>query len=1197
MRSLFRLLFLIIALGICLVSLPGKHLPTARAGLPAGCVMAPAGMVSWWAGDGNANDIRGDNTGTLNGDATATQAAKVFEGFTFDGNGDFVEVPDSPSLSITGALSIEAWVRPSAARDQVILAKYDSPANQVSYYFGLQADGSVEFVVYQTGNASTFRGIDSPSGVVSPGSFAHVAATFNPQNQEIKIYVNGMVEPTSIIAASGAVTSIFDSTSPVRIGAVANSSVGILPFIGAIDEVKIFNRVLKPSEISDIVLAGSFGNCRPRCLSNTSMVSWWTGDDNPFDLINSNHGSLEGSAAFAGGKVGRAFLLNGTEAYVNIPDDGSLEFTTDLTLDAWIKPNNLSQFQQILSKWGDTGHYAYQFGLAPGGALRSDISENGTTYDVIVTPPNALAVGTWSHVAMTFSDGTFRLYVNGVMLAQSSTFSSVYDLGDAPLSIGRSSEFGGAQYFDGLIDEPAVYGYELSADEIKAISNAGFAGRCKPCTQPPDNLIGWWTADGDTRDHSQFPNPNDGVFEGGAGYAAGKVGQAFSFNGTDAAMTALPSATPGVLNNLPLTIDAWVKPELRSDPVGTNADPNFYPSNAVSNDSPGNSGHGFGVNVFDGGNKSLLTVETGSGFLTFREDSFKFSAGRWYHIAVVYGKGDQVYVDGNLIPINANRPVARIPAPSGGMGDSADDVHIGKFNSDEATYLSRRFFKGLIDEVEVFSTFLSQRQIRAIVAAGVSGKCKREGFNNFRPAAGNVLIHQVGDATVTYDNPSSLGETTYQTLDSYQPGPMPAGYDNPLEVADITSTVGFNGKARICFNLQAAEFAVAFSQLRILHLENNDLVNRTSSSNPTTRTLCADVTSFSPFVIAKNTNAPTAAASRIEGQITDSDGNDLPGVVVELSGNQTGKTITDAGGRYFFNNVETNGFYTVAPARTNYVFSPANRSFSLIGSHTEAAFSGSLVAQAGNPLDAAEFFVRQQYIDVLGREPDNAGFNYWSDRILTCRSDAACVSARRRDVAAAFFVEQEFQQSGSFIYNVYQGTLGRRPSFNEYASDRSLVVGGRNLDTSKHAFIESFVRRVEFASRFAANASGESFVDAILGSIRQSTAVDLSGERAQLVNRYQTGANQTQSRSLVLLDMIDRVEMRAATYNAAFVLTEYFGYLRRDPDASGYQFWVNVLNSGDGRNYPGMVCSFITSAEYQQRFSPVVSRGNSECAQ
>jgi hypothetical protein len=58
---------------------------------------------------------------------------------------------------------------------------------------------------------------------------------------------------------------------------------------------------------------------------------------------------------------------------------------------------------------------------------------------------------------------------------------------------------------------------------------------------------------------------------------------------------------------------------------------------------------------------------------------------------------------------------------------------------------------------------------------------------------------------------------------------------------------------------------------------------------------------------------------------------------------------------------------------------------------------------------------------------------------------------------------------------------------------------------------------------------------------------------------------------------------------------EYFGYLRRDPEQDGYLFWLNVLNNKTPGNYRGMVCSFLTSAEYQQRFSSVAPHSNREC--
>ena len=82
----------------------------------------------------------------------------------------------------------------------------------------------------------------------------------------------------------------------------------------------------------------------------------------------------------------------------------------------------------------------------------------------------------------------------------------------------------------------------------------------------------------------------------------------------------------------------------------------------------------------------------------------------------------------------------------------------------------------------------------------------------------------------------------------------------------------------------------------------------------------------------------------------------------------------------------------------------------------------------------------------------------------------------------------------------------------------------------------------------------------------------------------------------MLRTIADNVAFKQMQYNAAFVLTEYFGYLRRDPEPDGFNFWLNVLNNGEANNYRGMVCSFITSTEYQHRFSVVVSHTNGECS-
>ena len=385
-------------------------------------------------------------------------------------------------------------------------------------------------------------------------------------------------------------------------------------------------------------------------------------------------------------------------------------------------------------------------------------------------------------------------------------------------------------------------------------------------------------------------------------------------------------------------------------------------------------------------------------------------------------------------------------------------------------------------------------------------------------------------------------------------------------------------------------------------------VNATAPSGANQISNQGSVTSSAPTVLTDDPDTvaandptltplvhPTAANGVVSGRITTSDGRPVEGAVVRLSGGQSRKLITDQNGKYEFANVETGSFYTVTPSRANYNFNPFNRSFSQTGNQTEAVFTAESMGDNANPLDTAEYFVRQQYVDVLGREPEESGFNYWSDKILACGEDASCVNAQRRDVAAAFFIADEFQASGSYIYDVYAGALGRRPAFSEYSVDRQQVVGGATLDAAKTAFAQNFVQRADFTTRYQNAMTAEAFVDALLQGV-QSSGGDLSGERANLIGTYNQGADLVTSRAAVVKLVADNATFKQSQYNQAFVLTEYFAYLRRDAEPGGYSFWVNVLNSGDPGNYRGMVCSFVTSAEYQKRFSQIVSRSNGECS-
>ncbi len=358
------------------------------------------------------------------------------------------------------------------------------------------------------------------------------------------------------------------------------------------------------------------------------------------------------------------------------------------------------------------------------------------------------------------------------------------------------------------------------------------------------------------------------------------------------------------------------------------------------------------------------------------------------------------------------------------------------------------------------------------------------------------------------------------------------------------------------------------------------------------------VTGFSDWTVGQIV-APTAADGSISGVVATPDGQPLGGVTVNLSGTEGARTITNSLGQYRFSNLETNGFYTVTPALSNYSFSPASRSFALAGNRTDAAFTATANTQTENPLNVGDFFVRQQYLDFLGREPDQQGWLFWSNQLGVCGIDANCVRQKRIDVSAAFFQSDEFQQGGNYVYRLYRAGLGRRLTYAEFSADRRQVIGGAGFAESRSTFADSFVTRAEFQQKYQNIASGEVFVDALLQTVRQDAGLELSSQRESLLEAYNSGADLNHSRSAVLRALAESAAFKDTVYNSSFVLMEYFGYLRRGADTDGYNFWVNVLNesaqNGTPGNYRGMVCSFLTSAEYQQRFSSVLTRNNTEC--
>jgi hypothetical protein len=344
------------------------------------------------------------------------------------------------------------------------------------------------------------------------------------------------------------------------------------------------------------------------------------------------------------------------------------------------------------------------------------------------------------------------------------------------------------------------------------------------------------------------------------------------------------------------------------------------------------------------------------------------------------------------------------------------------------------------------------------------------------------------------------------------------------------------------------------------------------------------------LAISRNSNAavgPTASGATVAGRITTSNGAPIAGAVVNLSGSGNRKFITDAGGNYQFDNVETNGFYTVRPTLANFLFSPAERSFSQLGDRTEATFTGFGGSGSANPIDTPEYFVRQHYLDFLNREPDESGFNFWSDQMLSCGADVACSERRTINVSAAYFQSIEFMQTGGFVDGLYRASYGVRPQFEEFMPDtrtvsQNVVVGTtdwlRVLTANKQAFLDAWVKRAAFRSAYDSLAN-EDYIAAL---ISHTGANFNAGERAAFVDGLNRG---TLTRAAALGQIAENEQFVSAKRNEMFVMMQYFGYLRRNPDESGFRFWLNKLNQFDGNfERAEMVKAFIVSGEYRNRF-------------
>ena len=415
---------------------------------------------------------------------------------------DCVLVPDSATLDITNALTVEAWINPdmdSANGYTKIVTKNNSGHYSWELYqYRYSADNILlRFQVSADGAATTMASTDY---IVPDGEWTHVAATFEP-GTAIRIYINGAkaaVNTTSIPA------SIHAGTAEVIIGAYKWGIPIYNEFDGLIDEVAIYDKTLSSSKVTQHYLAGVNDRCvYSDQVKSFSPVSYWqlneTSGTVAIDAMAANNGTYNSLPAGGGdGQIGAAgprpdssptgFLgfntdnaaphLNKGNDCVPVPDSATLDITNALTVEAWINPDvdSAKGYTDLVSK-RNTDQFSwrlYQYRLnADNILLRFEVSADGNYAAVTMASTGYIVPdGEWTHVAATFEPGTaLRIYINGAQAAVNTTsIPASIHAGTAEVIIGAYRLGAGATAiygeFDGLIDEVAIYDKTLSPSQV-----------------------------------------------------------------------------------------------------------------------------------------------------------------------------------------------------------------------------------------------------------------------------------------------------------------------------------------------------------------------------------------------------------------------------------------------------------------------------------------------------------------------------------------------------------------------------------------------------------------------------------------------------------------------------------------------------------------------------------------------------------
>jgi hypothetical protein len=726
------------------------------------CFSPPAGMISWWPGDGNANDIQGTNHGSLQGTATATGAGEVGTAFTFDGTNGYLQIADAPTLRPTN-FTMEAWVRFTAldtpaiggspAGDQYVIFRQNSRSSGFEgFELGkTRIAGSDVFSFMVSSSTGQYIELDSITQI-SVGIWYHVAIVRG--TNFLQLFVNGELQASAAIAFPQDYGNF-----PLYFGTSGQPSWDH-KFSGALDEVAFYSHPLGSDEIMAIYSAGIAGKCSlPRIITAPASRTVGVG------------ANLTLSVTAAGtAPLGYQWLNNG----VLLADGGNLAGTATSELNfSNAHATNSGNYQVIITNTV--------------GAITSQVAvltvDPSTTSPIILTNPIGQAIYAGQpvsfHVDVSGSPPlAYRWQLNGTDISDGGPVTGATN---ATLSIPYPLLANAGNYSVVITNS---IGSVTSAPANLAITIA------PGCLAAPSGLVGWWPGDGHARD---IVGTNHGILQGGATASVSAVsGTGFGMDGTNG-FVQIPNAPQ--LNPTNLSVECWVRFQLMDTPGNSTTGAQYvvFKQNTRNSAFEGYnlSKHRYAADIF------VWEVSSAGGQAVQINGTTALQSGVWYHVVGVRGTNFvQLYVNGQLEAegsVNFPQDYGNYPLYFGTSNESYWDHKLG----------------GTLDEVALYNRALSPGEISALYAAGPSGKCKAP-LMTTQPQGG---VYYLGGSITLTAAASGLGTLAYQW--QKDGAIIPSATQSRLSISNLQTADAGNYSIEVTNSLGSVSSSNALIQLKL----------------------------------------------------------------------------------------------------------------------------------------------------------------------------------------------------------------------------------------------------------------------------------------------------------------------------------------------------------------------------------------------